>query len=355
LLTYKLFSNLIQKNLSKYITLWKKQEAISLSQAYELLKLIAISGELPAAAVKRLHIKNNYRYKMLSDLKKRKLIRVYQRDGIKAYRLTQLAKRSLLKDNPQFYKYFLIQNTQRNYYTEKTRRLRLHAASQAYITLLHAGINLYGKHNEIGFYFSYEMKSGIEKNKIRSSRTVGMLDMGNLLFIVYNTGRTLMKWEGQAELRLKSLLEMQFYYQREICILLLGDNLEIALQLLNGKQQHKTALKLHAVAAPVFYCLNTTDGENQIRMMLSKEWQQYKSQALRNFLPKTESSNIEHDAWDDSGHPVLFACDCNLTRIKRYYSALSLLQMQGHVICFDWQEPLLKSYMGNLLYICERP
>lgn len=94
-----------------------------MSQAYELLKLIAISGELPAAAVKRLHIKNNYRYKMLSDLKKRKLIRVYQRDGIKAYRLTQLAKRSLLKDNPQFYKYFLIQNTQRNYYTEKTRRL----------------------------------------------------------------------------------------------------------------------------------------------------------------------------------------------------------------------------------------
>lgn len=62
------------------------------SQAYHLLGLIAVCGELPADAIHRLPISESYRYKVIASLKSQKLIRLFGRDGIKGYRLTPVAK-----------------------------------------------------------------------------------------------------------------------------------------------------------------------------------------------------------------------------------------------------------------------
>lgn len=63
------------------------------SQAYHLLGLIAVCGELPADAIHRLPISESYRYKVIASLKSQKLIRLFGRDGIKGYRLTPVAKK----------------------------------------------------------------------------------------------------------------------------------------------------------------------------------------------------------------------------------------------------------------------
>ena len=56
----------------------KNREKITMSyprsQAYRLLGLIALCGELPADAIRRLPISGSYRYKVIASLKSQKLI-----------------------------------------------------------------------------------------------------------------------------------------------------------------------------------------------------------------------------------------------------------------------------------------
>ena len=77
------------------------------SQAYHLLGLIAVCGELPADAIHRLSLSESYRYKVIASLKSQKLIRLFGRDGIKGYRLTPVAKKLLLQTQPDRFSYYL--------------------------------------------------------------------------------------------------------------------------------------------------------------------------------------------------------------------------------------------------------
>lgn len=77
------------------------------SQAYRLLGLIALCGELPADAIRRLPISGSYRYKVIASLKSQKLIRLFERDNLKGYRLTQAGKKLLLQVQLGRFSYYL--------------------------------------------------------------------------------------------------------------------------------------------------------------------------------------------------------------------------------------------------------
>ena len=61
-----------------------------------LLTLTAMSGELPSAQVGRLQGGDAYKMKVVKRLKKDKLLRTYYSDGLRGFRLTSTAKRSLM-------------------------------------------------------------------------------------------------------------------------------------------------------------------------------------------------------------------------------------------------------------------
>ena len=114
------------------------------SQSDAVLALIAAVGELPAAALRRLIVSEDYRYKITADLKAKKLIKLFSRDGVKGYRLTAKAKELLLIGHPTRFGFFLTGNADTNkLHTEVTRRLRLHRNAEAIITLLHAGAAIF--------------------------------------------------------------------------------------------------------------------------------------------------------------------------------------------------------------------
>ena len=62
---------------------------------YQLLELVAISGELPADQLRRLPGGYAYKLNVVRALKSKKLLRTYYRNGLRGYRLTSSAKEAL--------------------------------------------------------------------------------------------------------------------------------------------------------------------------------------------------------------------------------------------------------------------
>ena len=62
----------------------------------------------------------------------------------------------------------------------------------------------------------------------------------------------------------------------------------------------------------------------------------------QNLSQKRVGWPIDHDAVDESGNPVLFGYSCDMPRILRFDTALELQGRTGTLICFDFQEPVLR-------------
>ena len=69
----------------------------SLSQAYQLLALVALSGELPASQLSRLAGGTSYKENVVKSLKRQRLLLSYYKNGLRGYRLTAAAKKLLLE------------------------------------------------------------------------------------------------------------------------------------------------------------------------------------------------------------------------------------------------------------------
>lgn len=306
------------------------------SQAFHLLELMALCGELPAAIIHRLPMTENYRYKVISGLKRHKLIRLFERDGVKAYRLTAAAKALLMQQMPERFRFYLDGNAEQNLYrSELSRRLRLHANAHTYVTMMNAGIPLFqnekaplfepsscagvSQPTEAVFYCSREFKDiGPESKKIRSSRASGILFDNHRIHLIYNAGDTLMKWERQTELRLRAMIAARFchdpdrawYREDDIIGLMLGDNMEIALKLLRSDGGYRqSGYRPDASFERFRFCPNTPEGEKQLRILTSPAYTQVRQLLLSDLNGTPLNESIEHDAWESDGQPVLLALD----------------------------------------------
>ena len=343
------------------------------SQAYRLLGLVALCGELPADAIHRLPISESYRYKVAASLKSQKLIRLFERDNLKGYRLTQAGKKLLLQVQPSRFSYYLDAG-RISCRSEPARRRRLHAAAQTYITMIRAGIPLF--HDEKApifeppglaavpkpsgavFYCPHEVKDiGLEANKIRSSRVTGILFDDERIYLTYNTRGSVMKWETRAELRLLSLVESRFcrnparswYSDENVIGLMLGDSMGTALQLLDSHGGYKrSGYRPDAGFSRFWFCPNMPEGELQLRILTSPAYGQLCRLLLSDLQTGTPAVAMEHDALDAEGRPVLLALDFDLPRLRRFRSALELFGCTGRIFCFDFQAPVLQAYMGGL-------
>lgn len=59
--------------------------------------------------------------------------------------------------------------------------------------------------------------------------------------------------------------------------------------------------------------------------------------------------NMENDAADDNGNPVLLGYLLDIPRIQRFCNALWLQDQRGRLICFDFQREVLERCYGDLL------
>lgn len=93
------------------------------------------------------------------------------------------------------------------------------------------------------FYTSREIKElGTVFVKIKGARSVGVLLTESAVFVVYNLGDTLMKWQYRAEMRTKTLMQTvlcrerlpEQYAPAAVRGLLLGKGMDLASAILAG-------------------------------------------------------------------------------------------------------------------------
>ena len=347
------------------------------SQAYKILELIAVLGEVPTRQIKRLAGGERYKELVLIELRKSKLIYTFYQDKLRGLRLTGKAKDLLIDACPDRFEFFLIGSTETNIIkSEFKRRLRLHRVAQAFITMLNSDVSMMrdekpnvfspmANSTEIvypSFYLSREVKElGARATAIRGSRSVGILLTASAAFAVYNMGEALMKWDYRAEMRVKTLMVTLLCHEREssryaadsVRGLVLADTMEMAYQLMSLTGEAKRNFFILDGSFDRFHFVtNDHAGENVIRILCDDELDaELRSVLSADLFTRSAGSMFENDALDANGQPVLFAYTFDMPRIARFNSALILHACRGTIICFDFQAEVLRRYCCDLVTI----
>ena len=330
------------------------------------------SGEFPI----KLNFFSQDAEKLITDLKAEHLIRTHYRDALRGYRLTKAAKEMLLSVSPLRFQCYLTGNTETNLIrSEVSRRIRLHQKAETYLTLLHAGIPFYPdvkpdifcNHREAGsigmrslplFYASREIKElGPETTKIRNSRSMGILMAPQCVYVLYNTGNGVLKWEYRTEVRLNAFLQhyLQGYPYNghpQIRAIMTGTDMEMAFRLFTSTGGYKKSLFMLDTSFEHFHYLpNTPEGEVLLKLLVHPEIMEKLDNLLLSDLGcRSDSIPLEHDATDASGNPILLAYDFDMQRINRFNTGLNVYGRSGNLICFDFQIPVLKKYLTATIH-----
>lgn len=347
--------------------------------AYRILEITAISGELPCDTLSRIHIGESYGEKLITRLKEDRLIKTHYKDKLRGYRLTSRGKKLLLAQNPERFSFYLTGSSDTNQpRSDYARRLRLHQTSRTYCLMLSAGIIIFRDKKPAlfsgvppddthilpfpVFYQSRELKElGTETTKINNSRTIGILLTESLIFPIFYTGSTVMKWEYKTEIRLKALLShhvtqgvLSGHYPHRVPIhaLFIGSNMETAVKLMTSTGGPRHSLFTLDTSFDYFHFIpDSHAGEILLKILcIPSIGRQLTALLLSDLEAVNPSIGMEHDAVR-MGQPVLLAYDFDMLRISRFITALKLRRQTGHLICFDFQKEALLLYCGDTVTI----
>ena len=346
------------------------------TQAYRLLELVAVCGELPAELIYRLTGSTSYKETVTWLLKKEKFLRVYYRDKMRGYRLGRRAKAILLSDNPERFSFYLTGNVDTNLLkSEVTRRMRLHRIAEVHVAMQNAGVVVFrdekpkvfapempycGKLEGTAFYSSREVKElGIEAVKIKGSRMAGVLLAPGSAFLTYNSGPYMAKWDYRAEQRTKALMQIVLcggsaglgYAPDRICGLLFGNGMEPFYQIISSADSSaRCFFLLDGNYEHFYYLTNDRRGEVMLKLLCDTDGREELDRILSQGLNAGEPYGIiENDAVDKNGAPVLFGYLPDIPRIHRFCNALQLQGRHGTLICFDFQREVLERCYGGLV------
>ncbi len=354
-----------------YDSIYPKQD----TRGYQLLSLVAVCGDFPTNLLSRLPFSASYQETVLSSLKKNSLLKTYCNDKIKSYRLCPRAKVYLLSHNPERFSFYLTGNTDTNQLkSEITRRLRLHRLAEIYVSMSNAGIPIYRDEKPLifspkcklsfftgaaVFYSSREIKeAGIETIKIKGSRMIGVLLTSSGLYLTYNSGPFLPKWDYRAEYRAKILLQIMLQQKmpdwssmQNASGLLFSNDLEHLYYILsNADSGTRCFFLLDGTYEHFYYLTNDHYGDVLLKLLTDVRQLARLNHILSlDLYEKNTSLPIEHDALDTSGNPVLFGYLPDIPRTHRFLTALNLQKRSGMLICFDFQREVFERLGNNHL------
>ena len=368
----------------------------SKSQAQLLLELTAISGEYPSDNIQRIIPSASYAKKVVSTLIADKMLKLVNKDNLKGYRLEIKAKRQLLAESHARYKDYLEGATDTNKLrSDCPRRLRLHSVAVVYTLMYHAGVRLFkdtkpkvylldiapnplqtGSSQSIlsqssvensecktpiaitkpCFYSSREQK-GEDDKAIRGSRAVGTLLTPTHVYAVYNTGNAQSQWREGVEERYME--EVRNYICRRLLLtqyngdavggILIGADFKILMDYLTAETKTGAARSfLTETYWPFYFITNDNYGVAQLRLLCDNDTMtSLKTGMFKKYLPHDTKLPVEHDVVTEDGNPVLFCFLLDIPRLIKFKAGLILQKKFGRVIAFDFQENMLKEYLGD--------
>lgn len=337
-----------------------------------LLMLIALSGEFPIEQVRRLSGSVSYADFVVKRLKRERLIRTYYRDNLRGLRLTAAAKKQLAADWPGWFSPLFTGDTMTNAPKYSIlHRLRLHRMAEVLVSMFNVGILSFPWEKPVVFtptplyeppyiewpayYSSREVKNlGALATKIRNSRAVGLLLMDGSIFAVYNTGPALMKWEYQAEMRLKAMLQIELCQNRlpgqfgdaELSAILFGSHMGQAPALLDADTQSRDHFIQDGSYSHFYFLTCDHHGDVILYLLLHPDEKDALDSILSQGLdPPRPNWWVENDAMDGD-NPVLFGYTCDMPRIMKFDNVLHIHGRTGTLYCFDFQEDAMRQVCG---------
>ena len=207
------------------------------------------------------------------------------------------------------------------------------------------------------FYISKSIKkldSG-DLNKNKYTRIVGVLFYPGGVYAVYNTRNAVMKWAGLGEFKstvnIREISRMNAGVDTDVPAILFGSSLEIALKTLieSDNSKSSTDFRFDKIYPHIHYVPLSQTGIRLLKILTTPDWKDKMLNAI--FSPDmlcTRIESIEFDAL--SGETYIYShLDSDISRLARLKATLPHSRVDMEVLCYPWQVPFIKSYLGSLV------
>ena len=323
-----------------------------------LLRLIAISGELPAGLVGEIVGSESYAAALITRLKKENYISVRNAGGFKGYVLRSKGKRYLLEKYEDDLFFFLSGSAQTNHVkSEPEKRLRLYRMSEVWVFFMKMGIEIFQSQKpDLGNGFEKSGKKAVYYGSLEYKESTDAIK-GSRAYVVYNTMAKRMKWAKKMETAMRTWTERMLLIGgglRQADSLILGDNMEFLLVLLNSDGGvRKNLYQVDDVYVRYSYVPRIDNAQVQMELLLTS-WKREKLKKLLTTLVKypRRKQYALSEGFDKDMQPIYFCHELDMRHLCRVKQEIGWKQ-QGTIICMDYQANMLKEYFGEEVRVRE--
>jgi hypothetical protein len=354
------------------------------SYCYNLLKTIALCGEFPYHSLYLIDGNERLIKRNILNMKKEGYITIQGKGQMRSIRLTKKAFEPLKAINEEYLTHYLSITDNHHFRGGKDKNAdrivwRRHRMAEINCMFDYIGAKLWTnekpklvlhptgekqiQQDDIIFYTSREMKNAdIEQRyKTEFTRIMGALISPGGVYGVYNTNKGLMKWNQQGEGKAQVLIEdiVSYNYSGEYESLdnaiMFGKDMETALKILNSNGGKRDVndfelLNFDNTYSNIYYITLDDNGIYQLNLLIQKNWYDSIRYSIfpESFLD-TSYLSIECDAFDKKNNKyIIMFLDGNIGRLKRFKEAsYDNKSKKYEVVCFDWQEDMVKEYIGE--------
>lgn len=325
-----------------------------------LLKMVAISGEMPANLPEKIVGSKSYTASLITDLKKKGYLLLRYRDGVRGYVLGKKGKEHLLEYYHQDMESYLTGASETNHVkSELEKRLRLHRMSQIWTYFfIHGNLifptekpsiftqNCYRETSMGTYYGSQELKQ--RADQVKGSRACGLYIKNEQAFVIYNSMGNLMKWSKKMEIAMRCWVERNLLKAGiawEGKAIFFGESMEVLEKILLSNGGIKQDLFQIDDVYEQYYFVPEDCEESCIQMNLfvDRKKNDIFSAFLENMLDEVERNEFPIYAGIKNGIPVYFLYELELRKLQMVKRDMER-HGKGIAVCFDYQQEVLQVY-----------
>ena len=342
------------------------------SQSYRLMPLVAMSGECSVEALGILLPQESYRKKLLMQLVRDKWIRLYEKDGLRGYRLSRRGKDLLLQIDGERFGFFLEDGADAAMRRSKlVQRERQHRISESLAMMESSDTEIFRDRKKKMFEYSREKIGEIAQpaffvpkevkvqsdltRKIINSKLTGVWLTESAVWICYNMGTHLINWyenvEQRADILVRSILKMQGIKHETSSMILFGHSMEQALYCLDDPKTN--AYIMNSFFERVCFIPLNEYGEPLLRLIGDADMYEHLLNSLKEDLQEENLGRIECDGFDPDGRYVLICTDMDMKRLIWFNTQMRYIKREGEVYCFGFQKDAIRSFCGENIRVTE--
>ncbi|WP_458398214.1 hypothetical protein [Anaerotignum sp.] len=342
------------------------------SQSYRLLTLVAMSGECSKEAMELLMPQDSYRKKLMMQLTGDNLIKVYEKNAVKGYRLSRRGKILLLQMDGERFGFFLEEGADATMRRSKLpQRERQHRISEVLAMMESSGAEIYWDRKEhifedpdgqivvisqSAFYLPKEVKSQMDlSRKIINSKLAGVWLTESAVWVCYNMGPRLINWyenvEVRADILIRSILKKKGMNFHGSCAVLFGENMVQAKLCLEDPMTR--AYFANSSFERICFVPLDEQGKALLQIIGDADMYEHLREGLMEDLVQERIGTIACDGVSPDGRYVLICTDMDLKRLIQFNTRMQYSNGRGEVYCFGFQKNVIGDFCSENIEVVE--